>query len=203
MKRKYQILLITTLLLLTQTAGVTFAQRSRTIGDSPGKTDAQKSAPTVVATAKTNAPAPQSVKAKYEGGIFGYNKKQTGTLNFDDESSRLVFRDKAQKEYISIPYKTIAAAYADTKSRRPTAASVLGGMSIYTLPALLIRKKYRYLTMQFNDPDTQVSGITSFKVDSKEILASILEAVARKAELTPRGEAYVRLNKPSDKDQDK
>jgi hypothetical protein len=32
------------------------------------------------------------------------------------------------------------------------------------------------------------------------MLASILEAVARKAELTPRGEAYVRLDKTKDKD---
>ena len=200
MKRKYQILPIAALLLLTQLPGGAFGQRARAVGDSQTKTDPKKSAPTVVATATTNAPAPQSVKAKYEGGIFGYNKKQTGTLNFDDESARLVFRDKTQKEYISIPYKTIAAAYADTKSRRPTAASVLGGMSLYTLPALLIRKKYRYLTMQFNDPDTQVSGVTSFKMDNKEILASMLEAVARKAELSPRGEAYVRLNKPADQD---
>jgi hypothetical protein len=57
--------------------------------------------------------------------------------------------------------------------------------------------------MQFSDPDTQVHGVTSFKIDSKEMLTSILEAVARKAELTPRGEAYVRLDKPKDKDQDK
>jgi hypothetical protein len=201
MKREYQILPIAVLLLLAQLPGGAFAQRARTIGDPSGKTDTKKSAPTVVATTTMRtAPAPQSVKAKYEGGIFGFEKKQTGTLNFDDESSRLVFRDKTQKEYISIPYKTIAAAYADTKSRRPTAASVLGSVSLYTLPALFIRKKYRYLTMQFNDPDTQVSGVTSFKMDNKEILASMLEAVARKAELTQRGEAYVRLNKPQDQD---
>ena len=146
---------------------------------------------------------PQSTKAKYEGGIFGYNKKQTGTLHFDDEGQRLIFRDKTQKEYISIPYKTIAAAYADTQSRRPTAASVLGSASIYTLPALFIKKKYRYLSMQFNDPDTHVSGFTSFKMDNKEVLANLLAAVAYKAELSPRGEAYVRLNKPKDDDQDK
>jgi hypothetical protein len=146
--------------------------------------------------------APKTVKAKYEGGIFGYNKKQTGTLNFDDEGQRLVFRDKTQKEYISIPYKSIAAAYSDTQSRRPTAASVLGGASIYTLPALLIRKKYRYLTMQFSDPDTRVSGVTSFKMDNKALLDNILAAVAYKAQLSPRGEAFVRLNKPKDDDQD-
>ncbi|HEY1404632.1 MAG TPA: hypothetical protein VGB05_10930, partial [Pyrinomonadaceae bacterium] len=184
--------------LLTSIGGVALGQRSRTVSD---PSDAKKPAP--AATGVATAPAPQSVKAKYEGGLFGYNKKQTGTLNFDDESSRLVFRDKDQKEYISIPYKSIAAAYADTKSRRPTAATVIGSASIYTLPALLFKKKYRYLTMQFNDPDTQVQGVTSFKVDNKEMLASILEAVARKAELTPRGEAYVRPRKPKDTDQDK
>jgi hypothetical protein len=196
---KYRTLPIAALLLLTSlTGGGALGQRARTVSD---PADARKSAPT--GTMTVAAPAPQNVKAKYEGGLFGYNKKQTGTLNFDDEGRRLIFRDKAQKEYISIPYKAIAAAYADTKSRRPTAATVIGSASIYTLPALLFKKKYRYLTMQFNDPDTQVQGVTSFKLENKELLASILEAVARKAELTPRGEAYVRLNKPKDKDQDK
>ena len=208
MKRKYQILPIAALLLLNAfLAGGASAQRSRTVSvplPPPGGTGA--SLPSPNGSNPTVAPpvnVPQNAKAKYEGGIFGYNKKQTGTLYFDDESSRLVFRDKQQKEYISIPYKSIAAAYADTQSRRPTAASVLGGASIYTLPALLIRKKYRYLTMQFSDPDTQVQGVTSFKMDNKELLQTILAAVAHKAELTPRGEAYVRLGKPKDTDQDK
>ena len=208
MKRKYQVLPIAALLLLTSLSGATLAQRARTVSDVSNRPGSATLPPPAAAGTVANAPAPpvnapKTVKAKYEGGIFGYNKKQTGTLNFDDESQRLVFRDKMQKEYISIPYKSIAAAYADTQSRRPTAASVLGGASIYTLPALLIRKKYRYLTMQFNDPDTQVQGVTSFKMDNKEILETILAAVAHKAELTPRGEAYVRLGKPKDKDKDK
>ncbi|HEX8128581.1 MAG TPA: hypothetical protein VF527_05715 [Pyrinomonadaceae bacterium] len=196
MKIKYQTLPIAALLLFTSLAPGAFAQRARTISD---PSEAKKPAPAATAT----TPAPQSVRVKYEGGFFGANKKQTGTLNFDDESSRLVFRDKTQKEYISIPYKAIAAAYADTQSRRPTAATVIGSASLYTLPALLFRKKYRYLTMQFKDPDTQVEGVTSFKVESKEMLSSLLEAVARKAELTPRGDAYVRLIKTKDTDQDK
>ncbi|HEX8634308.1 MAG TPA: hypothetical protein VF703_09185 [Pyrinomonadaceae bacterium] len=201
MKIKYQTLPLAALLLLTSLASVAFGQRARTISD---PADVKKTAPSAAATTTAAAaPAPQSVKAKYEGGIFGYNKKQTGTLNFDDESSRLVFRDKTQKEYISIPYKSIAAAYADTQSRRPKAASIIGSAHIYALPALLFKKKYRYLTMQFNDPDTQVKGVTSFKVDGKEMLLSILEAVARKAELTARGEAYVRVDKSADTDQDK
>ncbi|HLL70805.1 MAG TPA: hypothetical protein VK363_05195 [Pyrinomonadaceae bacterium] len=208
MKIKYRALPIAALLLLTCLAGDALAQRSRTVGASSSNRPGSATLPPPAAAGTVaNAPAPpvnapKTVKAKYEGGIFGYNKKQTGTLNFDDEGQRLVFRDKTQKEYISIPYKSIAAAYADTQSRRPTAASVLGGASIYTLPALLIRKKYRYLTMQFSDPDSQVQGVTSFKMDNKELLETILAAVAHKAELTPRGEAYVRLGKPKDKDKD-
>ena len=204
MKRKYQVLLIAALLLSTQPAGGVFGQRSRTISV-PVPPPMGMGLPSPTATNAPVAPpvnVPQNVKAKYEGGLFGYNKKQTGTFHFDDEGRRLIFRDKTQKEYISIPYQSIAAAYADTQSRRPTAASVIGSASIYTLPALLFKKKYRYLTMQFSDPDTRVSGVTSFKMDSKELLADLLAAVAYKAELSPRGEAFVRLNKPKDMDQD-
>ncbi len=165
------------------------AQRARTVSEptQPTKPAAQ--------TQPAVPLAPQTIKAKYEGGIFGYMKKQTGTLNFDDTNDRLVFRDKQGKEYISIPYDSIAAVYGDTQSRRPTAAGVIGGASIYTLPALLIKKKYRYLTMQFSDPDTRVAGVTSFKVDSKTLLDSMVFTVAQKADLEQRGEAYVR--KPS------
>ena len=170
------------------------AQRARTVSETPlPQKTAAKPEP-------TPAPAPATIKAKYEGGIFGYMKKQTGTLNFDDANRRLVFRDKQGKEYISIPYDSIAAVYGDTRSRRPTSATIIGSASIYTLPALLIRSKYRYLTMQFNDPDTRVSGVTSFKVGTKELLESMVVTVAQKAELEQRGEAYVR--KPKDKASD-
>ncbi|MDQ1523643.1 MAG: hypothetical protein QOE47_1567 [Pyrinomonadaceae bacterium] len=198
MKRKYQTSSIAALLLLTSLAPGASGQRTRTVSD---PAEAKKPAATA-GTTNVNAPVPQNVKAKYEGGIFGHNKKQTGTLHFDDDGRRLVFRDKTQKEYISLPYKAIAAAFADTRSLRPTAATIIGSASLYTLPALLFKKKYRYLTMQFNDPDSQVQGVTSFKVENKEMMASLLEAVARKAELTPRGEAYVRLKKPKDQDKD-
>ncbi|HZH33057.1 MAG TPA: hypothetical protein VEY11_19985 [Pyrinomonadaceae bacterium] len=195
MKIKYQTLPIAALLLLSAFAPAAVGQRARTMSD---PSEVKKPA-----TDAPPAPAPQSVRVKYEGGFFGAAKKQTGTLHFDDVNSRLLFRDKEQKEYISIPYKAIAAAYADTQSRRPTAATVIGSASIYTLPALLFKKKYRYLTMQYKDPDTKVEGVTSFKVDGKGMLASILEALARKAELTPRGEAYVRQDKPKDQEKDK
>ncbi len=190
MKRIIHAGLLAALVLISSFAasgGTTFAQRVRTVGDAQSAD--KQPAQTVNRPA---APLVQSVKAKYEGGVFGYNKKQTGTLVFDDGSSRMIFRDKMQKEYISFPYAAVAAAYADTRSRRPGAATAIGSASIYTLPALLVRKKYRYLTVQFNDPDTKVQGVTSFKVDGKDTLESVLATLAAKADLTPRGEAYVR-----------
>jgi hypothetical protein len=195
------------LLIISLAGGDALAQRARTISDPPARPGSATLPPPQAPGAVADAPAPpppanmpKTVKAKYEGGIFGYNKKQTGTLNFDDESGRLVFRDKTQKEYISIPYKSIAAVYSDTKSARPMAATVIGSVpSIYALPARFIRKKSRYLTMQFSDPDTRVSGVTSFKMDNKELLETVLAAIAHKAELTARGEAYVRLRQPNDK----
>ncbi|HEX8069898.1 MAG TPA: hypothetical protein VF546_08105 [Pyrinomonadaceae bacterium] len=171
-------------LLLTTGA---FAQRARTVSEPQPTPSAQPSVP----------PAPATVKAKYEGGYFGYNKKQTGTLTFDDANHRLVFRDQEGHEYLSFPYAAVAAVYGDTKSRRPTAATVAGSVpSIYALPALLVRAKYRYLIMQFNDPDTHVQGTASFKLGTKELLDSMVATVAQKAELVRRGEAWVR--KPND-----
>jgi hypothetical protein len=148
---------IAALLLLTSLApGVraTHAHRQRSVG----REEARARPPDHAA-----APAPQSVQVKYEGGFFGHNKKQTGTLISTTRAAASSSATKTQKEYISHPLQVIAAAYADTQSRRPTAATVIGSASLYTLPALLFKKKYRYLTMQFNDPTTQVQGVTSFQ----------------------------------------
>lgn len=157
-----------------------------------GQRPREVSEPEQPATAAKPAPAPPAVKVKYEGGIFGYRKKMDGTLFFDDQNRRLLFRDNDQREVFSIPYDSIAAAFADTQSKRPVAADVIGDLSLLTLPAKLFKKKYRYLTLQYNDPDTKVSGTTSFKVENKQILTSVLNSLASKAGLTQRGEVYVR-----------
>lgn len=161
-------------------------------GQRPRVTEASKSDQ---GTMPAPPPAPASVKAKYEGGIFGYNQKQDGTINFDDVNSRLLFRNKQGKEALSIPYASVLSIFADTQSRRPTAASVIGSSIPYGLglPALFIKKKYRYLTLQFEDPDTRVSGVTSFKLENKEILASVVNTLGNKAGLTQRGEVFVRV----------
>jgi hypothetical protein len=141
------------------------------------------------------APAPASFKAKYEGGFSGYQKRQTGTLNFDDAGARLVFKDKYMREYFSLPYKSLAAIWGDTRAVTSNAARVVGAVPLYGigLTSLLMPKnKHRYLVAQFDDPDTKLTGATSFKLESKELLASVLATLAQKAELNRRGEGYVR-----------
>src|SRR5215210_4918581 len=169
----------------------------------PGTGDGSNTDSTAT-TATTNTPTitPQTVKAKYEGGIFGHNKKQEGTLSFDDANRRLLFRDKDQRELLFIPYDAITSAFADTQSKQPRSATIASSIpTIFTLPARLIKTKVRYLTLQFSDPDTQVSGVTSFRLKDKETLTSVLNTLAQKASLTPPGEVYVKSRNPGSSQQ--
>jgi TonB family protein len=140
-------------------------------------------------------PAPQSVKAKYEGGVFGYNKKQEGTLNFDDVNNRLVFRDKKGKDVLFIPYTAISQEFADSQANRPKTASILGSVPVpYGInPIGWIKTKNPYVTIQFFDQDSHIGGVTSFRVDSKEICASVVNTLAEKAGLVARGEIFTRM----------
>jgi hypothetical protein len=171
---------ISAVLLLIATS-VTFGQRPRVVPDDPNQSSI--TAP---------PPAPESVKAKYEGGVFGYPHKKTGTLDIDISNSRLTFRDGKRKELFSIPFGSITGAYADSHSVRPAAATVISQVPLYGIPASFIRTKVRYLTVQYDDPDSKVMGITSFRLDNKPILDSVLYTVATKAGLIKRGDLYVR-----------
>jgi hypothetical protein len=175
---------VTGVVLVVITAGAALAQRPRTMNQD--KTEATTNVP-------PPPPAPQTVNAKYEGGVFGYKKKMEGTLNFDDANQRLVFKNDKQKELLFIPYNALTGAYADSHSVRPAAATVAGSLpSIYALPARLIKTKVRYLTLQYNDPDSKVTGVTSFRLENKDILDSVLNTLAGKAGLSKRGDIFVR-----------
>jgi TonB family protein len=177
------------LLVVTMTVSVV-AQRPRSVStDSDNKTDPAKT-----------APAPQTVKAKYEGGVFGYNKKQEGTLSFDDPNNRLVFRDEHGKEVISIPYASIQQEFADTQSRRPKSATILGSVPLIYSPINpigYIKTKVRYVTLQFYDPDSHAGGVTSFRVENQDICVSVVNTLAQKASLVPKGEIFVRDSQSS------
>ena len=141
--------------------------------------------------------APATVKAKYEGGVFGYKKKIDGTLNFDDTNNRLIFRNDKGKEVFPIPYHAITGAYADTHKVRPKAATIGSNVPFYGWPIGFIKTKVRYLTLQYDDPDSRVSGVTSFRLENKDILDSVLYTLANKAGLDRRGEVFVRKRPPA------
>jgi hypothetical protein len=171
-----------------------FAQRPRTSEAVPAKTTSTTPTP-----AASTASAPKIVKAKYEGGVFGYTKTMEGTLAFDDENNRLLFKDKKPPKEIHIPYEAITSAFADTQKRRPAAATVASQIPTIWVPnpAGWIKTKVRYLTVQYYDQDSRVSGVTSFKLENKELLEVVLKALAQKTGMTQRGDIYVK-KRPED-----
>src|SRR5437870_6964956 len=162
--------------------GTIYSQKPRSIAQDPSS-DTKASPP---------PPAPETVKAKYEGGVFGYPSKRTGTLTVDAPNNRLVFRDDKRKELFSIPFGSITGAYGDTHSVQPAAATVASHVPLYGMPASFIKAKVRYLTLQYNDPDSSVAGATSFRLENEDILDSVLNTLAGKASLTKRGDVFIK-----------
>jgi hypothetical protein len=181
--------IVFTLLLLGALSTGVLAQRPRTAEPEP----AAKTPTTTPATTAAKTPAaPKTVKAKYEGGYFGYNKTMEGTLSFDDINNRLLFKDGKTPKEISMPYESLTSAFLDTKKVQPGAATVASQVpTIYSLPARFIKTKVHYLTLQYADPDSRVNGVMSFKID-KDLLESVLKTLAEKAGMVQRGDIYVK-----------
>jgi hypothetical protein len=145
--------------------------------------------PAAKPTAKT--PAPSSVPVKYEGGMFGFSERVEGTLKFDDDNSRLVFFGKDQKELFGIPYEAFLIIYPQSKAVTSTTGNVVKWLPLPGAGlAGFIKEKRRYLIVQFDDPDVDAKGTVNFKLANKEILDSVLSALAEKAALQQRGDAY-------------
>ena len=183
-------------------APAALAQRQRTVSDPtrpvppPQQEQTEQQQPAQASKVPSPPAPPRMVPAKYMGGFAGYRKKQEGMLTFDDRNRRLVFRDKNEKEILSIAYEAVMVAFADHETRRlmgnGTQQVVLGTTGILGAPGLLFKKKFEYLTIQFEDPDTYLKGTTQFKLANKEIIDSVAYALAQKAGLSQQGEIYAR-----------
>ncbi len=136
--------------------------------------------------------APASVQAKYEGGMFGFGDHEKGTLKFDDTNERLVFFGKDQKEKFSIPYKSMLAIYPQSNSVRSNTGTVVSAVPYAGIFGQFIKKKRRYLIVNFDDPDVNARGSVNFKIDDKVLLDSVIDTLGEKAKLTQRGDAYYR-----------
>src|SRR5689334_17243754 len=142
------------------------------------------------------SPAPATFAAKYEGGMYGFGKKTDGTLKFDDANSRIVFYGEDKKELFGVPYSALLVIYPQSQSVTSTTGNVVKNIP---LPGAalggFIREKRSYLVVNFDDPDVDARGTVNFKLDSKELLDSVLDTLASKAGLEQRGDAYYRPRK--------
>lgn len=145
-------------------------------------------------TATTVKTAPASFEAKYEGGMFGYSRKEKGTLKFDDDGERLVFFGKDGKEKFAIPYESIVVIYPSEKKVQSGTGKAIGAIPVLGagLGGSLLKKKKHYLAIQFDDQDVNAQGITNFLIDTGDLLDSVIQTIGVKAELTKRGDAYYR-----------
>jgi hypothetical protein len=206
MKKIYNLFGLALLLMLF--VSTAFGQRPRVADDAPQplpqETEEQQPAAKPM---PTPPPAPKFAKAKYMGGYFGLRQKQEGSLSFDDRNSRLVFRDKQEREIISISYDAVLATFADSEERSKmgngTKSVVLGTAGILGLPALLLKKKFQYFTIQYKDPDTDVDGTVQFKMNDKDLVRSMAHTLGQKAGLVRRGEIYIRRKDDAAKKQHK
>lgn len=147
-----------------------------------------------VAPAVKPKPAPSSFEAKYEGGLFGFTDKEKGMLKFDDENERLVFFGKDNKERFGIPYKSLNVVSPQSRSVTSNTGNVVGAIPLPGAGILggFIKEKRQYVVIQFNDPDADARGTTSFKLDNKELLDSVIQSLGEKAQLKQRGDAFYR-----------
>lgn len=125
--------------------------------------------------------------------MLGFSKKESGTLKFEDANDRLIFLGKAGKELFSIPYDSLLAIYPQSQSVTSTAGNVVSHLPLPGAGlARFIKEKRQYLILQYDDPNIDVRGTANFKLENKQLLDSVLETLAGKANLTQRGDAYYR-----------
>lgn len=180
-----QILVLTFLLLFSLAPEICPAQSGRRVkNESPERTLPKSSS-----------------EVKYEGGMIGRNKAVKGTLVFDSKSDQMLFQDKNGDKIFAVPYSSVIAAYGDEKKRTPFIASTIANGVPYGagLPALLIRRKARYLVFHYKETDTDLQGMVTFKFKEKSEIALRLQNLARAAGLTLRENIYVKLKNPAER----
>ena len=139
-------------------------------------------------------PAPSSFAAKYEGGFFGFREKSEGTLKFDDDNERIIFIGKGEREMFGIPYTSLLIVSPQTTSTTSTSGTVVKNAPLPGAGIVggLMKEKKQYLVLQFDDPDVDAKGTVNFKIETKELLESVVSTLGRKAKLSPRGDSYFR-----------
>ncbi len=156
---------------------------------------AQPRPPETTSTASTKQ-LPELVEARYEGGIFGNSRKETGSLRMDNENERLVFFGKDKKEMFAIPYSALLVIYPDSKTSTSTTGNVVSRLPLPGAGlAGLITKSTKYLIIRYDDQEVDVEGTANFKFEDRDMLVSFIHALGATAKMKQRGEAYYRAKK--------
>lgn len=135
-----------------------------------------------------------SFRAQYEGGMFGFTKKEEGFLKFDDANFRMVFFDKNNKERFGIPYSQIILLYPNRTSSQSTTGKVVGATPLpgAGIAGMLMKEKKKFMVVSFDDPDLNAKGTINFKLENEERVAAAIEVLGTKAEMQSRGDSYYR-----------
>lgn len=152
---------------------------------------------------KKNDPAAfaqTSFKVIYEGGMFGFNRKEEGTLKFDDGNFRAVFFDKNNKEHFAIPYKAISLIYPNATSSQSTTGKVVQRVPIpgAGIAGMFMKEKKKFMVVNFDDEEVNAKGVINFKLESQETVDKAIQALGERAEMQPRGDSYYRPQKMQD-----
>ena len=137
---------------------------------------------------------PVAFQAKYEGGMFGFSKKEEGTLRFDDANFRLIFFSKENKERFAIPYRSMIVIYPNTQSVQSTGGKVVQHIPLpgAGIAGMFMKNKKRYMVINFDDPDVAAKGAINFKLESQEMLDKVIQTLGDKAEMQQRGDSFFR-----------
>lgn len=136
----------------------------------------------------------ESIDIKYKGGLYGFSESQHGTLKFDTTNERLVFYSEDGKEKFSIPYGSMIIVYPSQKKMQSGAGRAVSALPLpgAGIGGMFIKKKKNYLVIQFDDPDVKARGTMNFIVDTDDLLRKAIYSIGENAEMSPRGDAYVR-----------
>lgn len=149
---------------------------------------------TEVKNSKVPDKLPDSIEVEYRGGLYGYSKKEKGTIGFDQINERVIFFGKDGKEKFSVPFAAISVVHPSQKKVRSGTGRAVGAIPVpgAAIGGLFMKKKKNYLVIRFDDPDVDATGAINFLVDTEEILTLAVHAVGQRAEMQQRGDAYIR-----------
>lgn len=144
------------------------------------------------------AKLPEKIAVEYKGGIYGFSDKEKGFLTFDTINERVVFSDRNGKEQFSIPYEAIKVVYPSQKKVRSGTGRAIGALPLpgAAIGGMFMKKKKNYLVVQYEDPEVDVAGTANFLVDTAEELTGAIHAIGQNAEMTQRGDSYIRRRSP-------